>query len=434
MLREALDRTLLLMRTDLVPGVCDDELVAALTSTRVVLAAGPDTLRSQSGQSAVITAAMLMARSGHDIWLAFEDAPLLVAQPPLVGATIRGALLEVGDDLMPGLCFRNGSPHVADVAVEFGDAAWNGEAPQRVRLNATDWSASLALERNRWSGDAWPVGGMAAAAVAAGEAFKSAMRKLAAHARSPGYFNDLYAPATEAVIETAPEGAPLDPELGTFDLISGGAIGNAALYVLLGLPGVSGAARVFDDDRSALSNLNRNALLRRSRLELFKVEDLASYETGLKLLPEPVRYDDEAAAETQLAETVLVGVDDIPSRWRAQAAGPAWLGVGATDGFAVQVSFHAPGLACAQCLHPEANAPAGAIPTVAFVSFWSGLLLAVQLLRRGADAPPPPNQQQAFFTALRPESWPYAASPVPVRPHCPQGCGRPRSAAAASGP
>jgi hypothetical protein len=64
-LRQALDRTLLLMRDEIVESAGDDTLLAALTGTRVALIADAANIASHSAQTAFVTAALLMARSGH---------------------------------------------------------------------------------------------------------------------------------------------------------------------------------------------------------------------------------------------------------------------------------------------------------------------------------------------------------------------------------
>ena len=78
----------------------------------------------------------------------------------------------------------------------------------------------------------WPLGALAAAALAAGEAFKAAMRQLYDVARTPGIFDDLFAPCQAARVDLGPADMPLTANLPAFDLVSGGAIANAALYVL----------------------------------------------------------------------------------------------------------------------------------------------------------------------------------------------------------
>ncbi len=119
---------------------------------------------------------------------------------------------------------------------------------------------------------------------------------------------------------------------------------------------------------------------------------------------------------------MLVGVDDIPSRWAVQAAAPYWLGVGATEGFAVLVSSHTPGQACVGCLHPAAASPTGPIPTAAFVSLLLGLLLVARWLRSFGLEGPALADQQAFINSLRPEGWTYGAMPVAPNCSCPVGC------------
>src|SRR3954470_21049590 len=106
MLAEALNRTMLLMRTDLVPETDDDEMLAALTATRIVLEAREDALNTHSGQSAFVTAALLMARSGHEVWLDAPEHAMVGLQPPLTGGNLIESLLEVGLDLLPDRNFQ----------------------------------------------------------------------------------------------------------------------------------------------------------------------------------------------------------------------------------------------------------------------------------------------------------------------------------------
>jgi len=422
-LHEALGRTLLLMRTDLNPGVRDQALLEALVSTRVVIRAGADVSATRSGQAAIVTAATLMARSGHEVWVDAHEAPLAGAQPPLPPGGLLAGLVAVGDDLLPGRAIRVGAPpDEVDVGVAFG-AAEAPPAALRIGLDADDWWAGARGRGLDWSGRDWPMGGMAAGALAAGEAFKSAMRRLRSHARDAGYFDALYGYVDRPEARLAPAGTPLVSELPDFDIVSGGAIANAVLYALYRLPGVTGWGRVIDDDESALSNLNRNALLVRSALGLAKVEDLAARAApGLAIQPVVERY----RGRMPLAPTVLVGVDDIPSRWAVQRGCPDWLGVGATEGFNVNVSSHRPHQACVGCLHPVHLAGDGPIPTAAFVSFWAGLLLVARWLRVLAGREAGEEERQLYLSALRPDGWQWGAMPVAPNQSCPVGCGASR--------
>lgn len=425
LLADALSRTLLLMRDGLKDGVTDSELLGALTETSVVLAADFDAISTHSGQSAFVTAALLMARSGHRVYLMSPETTLIGDQPPLAGTWLVNGLLQVGNDLLPGCAITAGPPSGrVDLVVRFGAANPKVEAAQTISMNAAGWSATLGPGDNAkaWQAGDWPLGGLAAAALAAGEAFKTSMRRLREHARAPAAFDVAQAPANPLSVELAPPGTPRAASLPDTDLISGGALANAALYTLLRLPEVTGRMRVFDHDDSALSNLNRNMLLVRSRLDIKKVDDLARFSSGLLIRPLARQFDQALAASEQLSSTVLVGVDDIPTRWLVQGLKPEWLGVGATAGFMAMSSFHTPDLPCAGCLHPLATETAGPIPTAAFVSFWGGLLLCAQFLRHLAGEAI--EQQQMVAFPLRAEG--NYSHEVFAHRDCPVDCGAAR--------
>lgn len=426
---DALNRTFLLMRSDLKSGVSDKRLLDALRSTHVVLVADEMALATHSGQSAFIAAATTMARSAHSIWLSAPDANLSCPQPPLEGDRLLQALHDVGRDMLPGWQFETGEPSKADIAILFGAPELTVDAGLVLYANASDWSCTISdRPTGEWQGDEWPLGGLGVAAVAAGEAFKTAMRKLRDDAASPPLFSDLYAPIQKVEIALAPVDTPKFTDLGQFDLVSAGAIGNAALHALLRVPNVSGTCRVIDHDKSALTNLNRNALLRRSRLDHPKVDDIATYEAGLAIEPVPHRFKGQDEPPIELGKIVLVGVDHIPSRWAVQGENPAWLGIGGTEGYSVQLSWHQEGLPCARCVHPTDIERDGDIPTTAFVSYWAGLLLAVVLLRQRTGDPRTDEEQAAFLSALRPESWAFAYSGVNQLKDCPD-CGAAKRAA-----
>jgi hypothetical protein len=246
------------------------------------------------------------------------------------------------------------------------------------------------------------------------------MRKLAHAARNPSRMESVFAPATSVAFALAPERTPFVRQLGSFDCISGGAIVNAILFALVRVPGVEGRARVIEPDTADTGNLNRYMLLLHSRLKKLKAHDLAEILTGSGLTIEavPRRYEPgQLSSLLPLAPSVLVGVDDIPTRWLVQRARPGWLGVGATTHWSAMASFHADGLGCAECLHPTDDPGNAPIPTVAFVSFWAGLLTASYFLRHRAGQAMRMREQQIYLTALRPEhpSW----SAVPKRRGCP---------------
>src|SRR6266540_4014214 len=86
--REALNRTILLMRRDLRAEVPDDRLLDALLTTEVAFAADADNLASLDGQSALVGAVVLSARSGAQCNLDVPNVELLGVMSPLTGGLL----------------------------------------------------------------------------------------------------------------------------------------------------------------------------------------------------------------------------------------------------------------------------------------------------------------------------------------------------------
>jgi molybdopterin/thiamine biosynthesis adenylyltransferase len=191
--------------------------------------------------------------------------------------------------------------------------------------------------------------------------------------------------------------------------------------VLLRLP-IQLAGRLFDGDVAELSNVNRQLLYRRSDFG-FKVDIVKRFAESFTPVPEPFT----ASASTRfgpLSRLVLVGVDDIPARWDVQRASRGWLGVGATSHFSASISSHEPGAPCAGCLHPrDEGGIDGPIPTVSFVSFWAGLVLAVQFLRAIGGSDYSARRRHLWLSPLRLDQA-NAALWLPIAPRrdCPVSC------------
>jgi hypothetical protein len=261
----------------------------------------------------------------------------------------------------------------------------------------------------------WPVGSMVSAALAANEAFKFAMRRM-----------PLRNPADQVFFEASRachwNFGPLPllqqmVDFGQVDVISGGAISQACLYALMRFPEIQLRGRVFDDDVTGPSNLNRNMLTLASDIGSLKVE-IISERCGSKLQLRPIanRFTCESSEVDKLAPRVLVGVDDIPSRWNVQRHAPGWIAVSGTSHFSVSSSAHSAGSACCGCLHPVDD-PAGGnpIPTVSFVSFWAGLAMALDLLGARDDL----RQPLAFNRRRDPVvAFSHTCSRRQVKPEC----------------
>jgi hypothetical protein len=423
-LRQALDRTLLLMRDEVVEAVSDEQLISALTNTRIAIVVDSANIPSHSAQSTFVTAALLMARSGHRVHLLGPDVPLVGHQPPLAGGRMITSLLQTGCDLLPGIGFCADSPaDEIDLAVAIGNSKVTIPARRTISLNAGDWSGRLLplQKATEWRAKHWPLGGLVAAALAATEAFKLPIRTFDALMKNPSRLETVFAPTSDCEFEVAPVGTSTCTDLGEFDCVSGGAIINAAIYTLTRIPGLKGHTRIIEPETTDISNLNRYMLLLRSRLGAQKARDLVHICAGTGLTVEPIekRYQAGSPDIVALRGSVLVGADDIPTRWQVQRAKPAWLAVGATTHWSAMASFHDVdiGGGCAQCLHPTDHPMNAPIQTGAFVSFWAGLLTAAYFLRKRGAVAIDPKDQQIYLTPFRPEN--PVRAPVPRRPGCP---------------
>jgi hypothetical protein len=422
-LGRSLSRTLLLMRDEVGPGVDDDVLLDVLTSVRVVLVADAANIASHAAQTAFVTAAMLMARSGHKVFLVAPEVSMVGPQPPLRDGMMVAELVRAGKDLLPGIHLIAGEPEgEVDLLVALGDTPCRLSAHRRIRPNAEPWAGIITREDQArpWSATLWPFGALTAAALGAGEAFKIAMQKLLPHAVSLEHTAARFANTEELKFELATGDTPFCRDLGQVDCVSGGAVTQAVLYCLARIPGVIAQGRIIEPDTVDISNLNRCMLLLGSDRNAPKASVLADIlrARGLCLQSLNQRYDRSFLENSApLAPTVVVGVDDIPTRWVAQAAAPDWLVIGATTHWSAMASIHTEGLACAHCLHNQDEPDQGPARTTACVSFWAGLLPATYLVRHAAGRMISANKQQVFLTPFRPENPFWSA--VAARTDCP---------------
>lgn len=425
---ECLSRTILLCRDYVPPSVSDEEILQHLQSVRILCVSDLANLSSHAGQVGIITLASLLSRMGMQVYLSIPEMPLLYSQTPLSGTSVREALVGSSAKLIPGATVTQSADSDVDLIFALGDSAIKNERAPMWRLNGSEWSGALALEGEikpqRFLGE-WPVGAMASAALAAGEAFKFAMRGMPLEGPSA---QELFEMCRSCHCEFDATAIPENGvDFGDVDIISGGAISQATLYALLRLPHARLSGRIFDDDETEPSNLNRNMLTTIDDVSVKKVtvvERRCNLRLAMRGIGEP--FPGRSAESRTLASRVVVGVDHIPSRWEVQRRAPGWLVVGATSHFNVSSSSHAPSEACCGCLHPI-DEPGGQaampIPTVSFVSFWAGLVTAVRLIRECLGKPCPPERQQLWLSPLRMDRA-LAAWWMPVSPskNCPVRC------------
>jgi ThiF family len=404
-LHEALDRTALLLRLDAFPGLGADrdaELVDVLRSVGVRVVADRANLASPNGQTALVTLVCQCAMLGLRIDLDVPDARQLVPQPPLdANLPLGSALAAWTNALFPGCLSRVAAPLLT---FAIGDTATIRATEPAVYVTGAEDVAALAGDRTgatRWHGIG-PWGPIGAGAAAAAEAMRAAIPTLAAQLGQPlsrdiTWKPRLFTPLRRQV--PGPNGRPVGP----VDVVSAGAITHATLYTLLRVPDFAADLRTIDPDILTRSNTNRYPLARAADIELPKVDQLAEFATDAVRIRGVRRRlnEDTLAAFGDLAPRVLLGVDDIPTRWFVQRQKPTWVGVGATSHAFVVVSDHLPGHPCAGCVHPlDDGNPLEEIPTIGFVSLWAGLLLAGTLLAPDAATRPGTHRIEAHPMGL----------------------------------
>jgi hypothetical protein len=428
---EQLNRTILLCRDYVADGLSDQYVCQSFQTLRVLCVADELNLSSHSGQTCLTTLVGLLSRMGMQVTLAIPEIPMVLQQPPLVGKSLRKSLLASSNKLITGAAVRQDSAdHNPDLIFALGDSALENRLSPTWRLSGGDWHGAVAVEgtipARAWTTH-WPVGAMASAALAAGEAFKYVMRRMPLRSNEDRvFFEPSQACNWDFGSVPIPEGIL---NLGPVDIVSAGAISQAALYALLRLPNLQMTGRIFDDDSTAPSNVNRNMLTVVSDVGSDKVLVVAERcSSNFILTPIPRRFVSGISEAHRMAPHVLVGVDDIPSRWDVQRCTSGTLIVSGTSHFSISSSCHRQGDPCCGCQHPvdDLSGP-NTIPTVSFISFWAGLAMAVRLIRHTLGMPYAMNRQHLWMTPLRLDQ-PHAALWTWVAPRvdCPVRCERSR--------
>lgn len=387
---EALARTALLIRMDALDGRPADDraIVEGLRATTARIITDHANLRSHAGQTALITLHNQLIMTGLRIDLDMPDITLELPQPPLHGASLAAALADYADDLIPGGSTTDATR--PDITFALGDTPARAD----VRVSGSGYRICVGPDSPeghlRWEGSN-PLGAIASAAAAAAEGVRAAMLNIVARLDRDASVQRVWSRDPRRQVDHdlssfAPHGPTLrSADLGALDMVSGGAITQACLYVLLRLPGHSGQVRVIEPETLDLNNLNRYSLARRSDLGRFKTDILTGLAgDSLTITGDQRRFDQQSAADlVPFAPAILVGVDHIPSRWLTQQHGQRQrLAIGSTSHDFVLVSSHPPGQPCAGCTHTRDDTTMGPIPTIGFVSLWAGLIQALHLLQK----------------------------------------------------
>lgn len=427
--REALSRTVLLCRHQVLGTneVSDDEVVEALLATRVAIVADAANLAAPACQTAVSVLTRLVMQYGCSVALVMPEVPALISEPRFQGSELTSLLRRVAEDGLPGPAVaRTVSTKPGDVVFVMGDMTWDGDAAHAWRVSGDEWTGSIsspASRAPRWTA-VWPIGGLTAAAIASAEPFKAAMRRLALRLPRPVALPEQLAATLNARATLGRGAAPQRVALAGLDAISGGAIVQAALDVLLRLPAASADTRVFEPDPFEISNANRYLISRlrdEGALKISGLED-ASRPPAFKISGTAARFEEATLAELlPLRDHVIVGADNLQARWLAQKHAPGWLGIGATADLMAMVSDHTSATPCAGCAHPFDDGVRDVIPTISFASYWAGLLLATALVTRATGTGDAGLVHEV--NALRLDSpTGFRSYPLRAAPECPLRC------------
>jgi hypothetical protein len=428
-LQPALSRTTALINQVFFDGAANEEDIATgLAATTVKLTADEANMTCRAGQAALVTTTQLIARMGINIALDVPDVELATQIPPLRRATLRAALLELGEDLIPGILI-SAQHENTELSFCFGDSQCDDGEP--IWIAASELGCCLTRDQahaRRIECD-FPAGALAASAAAAAITLDAALPNIerAAHlTRSARLRPSSGPPVAIDLTKLFPRLHPRTLEARAIDVISAGAVTNTLLAVLLWLDHGPTSVRILDDDTVALDNLNRGLQFRASDAEenRAKVDVLAESTTPtLSITGIPQRFTDENREQVlPLASHVLVGVDDVQARWRVQEAQPEHLYIGATTNTEAILTSHHPGEPCAGCAHPdplEVN-EGQFVPTISFISFWAGLLQACALLEE-LDRPQPASRITVFPFALGERTWGNVAT-LPTGARCALHC------------
>jgi len=185
---QALARTLLLTRLHRLPDADDAALIRGFATTTVTIVADERNLRSAGAQAAVTTLVGLVAACGMRLRLVMPAIPVVGYQPPLLHEELTSALCDLAADSVPGaeaeVAVRSAP---GDLVFAVGDSPWTGEADRAWRLAADPWVGRMrpvTAVVEPISTD-FPIGALAAAAVAAAEPYRAGVSAASLRSHRP---------------------------------------------------------------------------------------------------------------------------------------------------------------------------------------------------------------------------------------------------------
>lgn len=397
-IEEFYSRTLLFSKYS-VGSEKDLEYFTRLESREVAITGSKEMLQSFNGQHMLFMIANLLSRFCLSIDLIL---------PPDIETTIKFPF-SVEDDLLVCLeglckkinpCLNLGKGYKQkryDLVIAIGSC--ERDLGRTIFINSDGWIAYVSTQGNPlgWvSNNPNPIGAMTAACIGTAEFFKAIFSTFEGSnpyntiAEGSIVFSTFdYGFKTSPMINPQ---LPTSLSIDTLHLISLGAINSATLYTLCAIPGIEGNLVLVEPQHLEISNLNRyllttaeDAILQKSKIEVAKrfVDNYLGVESAF-----PVEYQDLKKIRDAFGmDLTVIGVDNNESRWEIQKDLPRVLLCGGTEVSEVQISRHdrISEKACLGCLYPRAMESPKFIPTISFVSAFSGVLLTAEIMKEKVE-------------------------------------------------
>lgn len=407
-------------------GISDNMLMASAAKVRVTLRLSADPPSSPSDQLIILAAANMLLRLPFPTTFSIPADEFSAPPAPYEGRTLRQAIQKLGGKL--------------DVPIRITDAPKQGGVSILIEIEneslelwlvTTGWMASLKEnpQHDRQVGN--PLSSYAVAAMATAESVRVWARSAAREAGEVSeQFERAAGTTTDAHINlwrpgTSEDGPRLEGlRIPSIDWVGGGAVTQAALAVLVAVPGLDLTGRIFDPKDIDEPDLNRSILSFVSSIDSPKPDAISM------ALPERCRLEGVNGPfppdEGQAARWIVCGADDVAIRPTCQSLWPQNLIVVATENQFAQVSTHTPHdhYFCGGCF-TEGTGPDGPAPTIVSTSVMSGVVGAAVLARLALRDTPPARTD---ILTMRLDS-PLALSEVTpaANPECPTCHGRRRA-------
>lgn len=405
----------------------DELLMEAAAGMHVNVRLSLDSQASHADPLAILAIANMILRLPFSATFSIPRQMACDSLPsPYYGGTLEESIVRLAENL--------------DVPVNFSSPPLQGGTS--LLIEGLDETVVLALRASRWiamlgtsplvskaQGNSLSI--YAAAAMSTAETVRAWARSANTVGAKPGErFALATRPSTEATVnlwnpgtlEDGPDLAGL--ELPRIDWVGGGAVTQATLCALVGIPGLQVSGCVFDPKHIDEPDLNRSVLSFASSIDLSKptaIRMALHEQTGLEVVSGPFPPQTGPAAPW-----VVCGADDLAVRPICQALWPERLLIVATEDQFAQVSTHGAedDHFCAACFS-DGQAPVGPAPTIVSTSVMSGVVGAATLAKLALGTPAPARTD---VLTMRLDS-PFALSQVtPSRnPDC-RVCGERRRA------